>query len=177
MSEIEKLIEVCTEDLDSALNENERNTRRILVHAVFDELVKGVKKLSEHSEPEDAPTVDLGGKFDFAESRYRRGNKGWLASSLYKKAEEDGLKPFDVPLASLDLSVMPFKVCNFDDFIWHMRRCSNADTNIPILLDDLGQIADGNHRVARAILQGKKYIKAYRLTSMPPVDFNENEDA
>lgn len=175
MSELKELIKKCKEDLDSALNENERNTRRVLVHAVFDELSELAEKHSSSS-GDAAPVVDLGDKFDFAESRYKRGNKGWFASSLYKKAEEDGLKPFDVPLASLDLSVMPFKVCNFDDFIWHMRRCSNADTNIPILLDDLGQIADGNHRVARAILRGKKYIKAYRLKNMPPVDFTDNEE-
>ncbi len=165
---------MCKEDLDSALKENERNLRRTLVHNVFQEFADGMKKCSES---EDAPTVDFGGRFDFAESRYMRGKNGWLAASLYKKAEEDGLKPFDVPLASLDLSVMPFKVGNFDSFIWHMKRCKNTDMNIPILLDDLGQIADGNHRVARAILEGKRYIKAYRLKSMPPVDFNEEEDA
>ncbi len=176
MSELKELINMCKEDLDSALKENEVNTRRVLVHYIFDDLVKGMEKHFEHPESEDAPTVDLGGRFDFAESRYVRGKNGWLAASLYKKAEEDGLKPFDVPLASIDLSVMPFKVGNFDSFIWHMKRCKNADTNIPILLDDLGQVADGNHRVARAILEGKKYIKAYRLKSMPPIDFNEEED-
>lgn len=33
----------------------------------------------------------------------------------------------------------------------------------PILLDSYGLVCDGNHRIARAILEGKKYIKAYRL--------------
>ena len=124
----------------------------------------------------DAPEVSLGLEFKFSDSRYTRGKNGWLASSLYKQAEEDGLKPFDIPLAGLNLSFMPFKSGNFDSFIWHMKRCMNADINIPIILDDLGTVCDGNHRIARAILEGKKYIKAYRLTRMPPVDFNEDDE-
>ena len=121
-----------------------------------------------------APQVDMS-SFSFSESRYARGKKVWLAASLYKEAKDEGLEPFDMPLAGFDLSVMPFKCQNFDSFIWHMHRCMNCDTDIPVLLDDYGQVADGNHRIAKAILEGKRYIKAYRLKFMPPVDFIEEE--
>lgn len=177
MNQLKEVLDKYKEDLEAALKENEVNTRRTLVHDVFKECAKEMEEVANSTEPAMAPVVDLGGKFSFAESRYVRGKCGWLAASLYKKVEKDGLKPFYVPLASIELSVMPFKCSDLDSFIWHMRRCMNADTNIPILLDDYGQIADGYHRVASAILKGKKYIKAYRLTSMPPVDFNEDEDA
>ena len=123
----------------------------------------------------EAPIVELG-SFAFGESRYVRGGKGWLAASLYKEAQDEKLEPFDLPLAGLDLSNLPFKVSNLDNFIWHMHRCKNTDINIPIILDDFGQVCDGNHRIAKAILEGKKYIKAYRLKFMPPVDFTESEN-
>lgn len=175
MDKLNEILDNYKADLDAALNENERNVRRCLANDIFNEFTNSLKVAVAQKESGDAPVVDLGGKFDFAESRYVRGKNGWLAASLYKKAEEDGLEPFDVPLASIDLNVMPFKCGSFDSFIWHMKLCMNTDTKFPILLDDLGQIADGNHRVARAILEGKKCIKAYRLKSMPPVDFNEEE--
>lgn len=124
---------------------------------------------------DEAPIVDLG-EFKFTESRYVRGTRGWMASSLYKQAEKEGAKPFDVPLASFDLSPLHFKVGCTDDFIWHMKRCMDCDTDIPILLDNLGQIADGNHRVCKAIIEGKRYIKALRLKDMPPYDYLEEED-
>lgn len=121
------------------------------------------------------PLVSLG-LFSFSESRYARGNKVWLAATLYNEVKEEGLEPFDMPLAGIDLSVMPFKVQNFDSFIWHMHRCAMCNTDIPILLDDLGQVADGNHRIAKAILDGKRTIKAYRLRNMPAADFIDESD-
>ena len=46
----------------------------------------------------------------------------------------------------------------------------------PIILDDLGQVADGNHRIAHAILDGKKSILAYRLINMPAPDYVETNN-
>ena len=39
-----------------------------------------------------------------------------------------------------------------------------------------GQVADGYHRICKAIIEGKTSIKAYRLQEMPPVDEHLNED-
>lgn len=41
---------------------------------------------------------------------------------------------------------------------------------LPIILDDLGYITDGWHRVAKAILEGKETIKAVRIQNMPAPD-------
>ena len=159
------------EDLRSALNETDSAQRNLLILGAFREFKNKLMKFGDVDD--EAPVVDMG-TFKFTESRYVRGKRGWMASSLYKKVEEDGLKPFEVPLASIDLTPLHFKVDSTDSFIWHMKRCMNADTDIPILLDDMGQVADGNHRICKAILDGKRYIKAYRMKDMPAYDFNED---
>ena len=108
----------------------------------------------------------------FEESSYVRGKKKWLATTLLRECHEKQLEPFEVPLASLDLSIMPFSVDSLDSFIWQMKRCMGADyEQHPIILDDLGQIADGNHRICKAILEGRRTILAYRLQEMPEPDF------
>lgn len=73
-----------------------------------------------------------------------------------------------MPLAGVNLlGTRMFSLENLDDFIFQCKRVMNCDTNIPIILDDYGQIADGYHRVCRAIIEGKTHIKAYRLNRMP----------
>lgn len=177
--DLNELVNNYEEDLQSALKADDAAQRKLLILDAFREFKNNVKKFVwPDAEPEtaQAPRVDLGMPFGFADSRYVRGKCGWLAASLYKKAEEDGLKPFAVPLASMDLSILPFRCKNMDDFLWHMKRCMAADTNIPIIYDDYGQIADGNYRVAKAIIDGKRYIMAYRLKSMPPIDYTEDDN-
>ena len=176
--DLNELVNNYEEDLQAALKVDNAQQRTLLILDAYREFKNNVINLvggSSEYEVEQAPKVDLGMPFGFADSRYVRGKCGWLAASLYKKAEEDGLKPFAVPLASVDMSILPFRCKNMDDFVWHMKRCMAADTNIPIIYDDYGQIADGNHRVAKAILEGKRYIMAYRLKNMPPVDYTEEE--
>lgn len=175
---LNELVNNYEDDLQAALKEEDSAQRTLLILDTFREFKNNVINLvggSSEYEVEQAPKVDLGMPFGFADSRYVRGKCGWLAASLYKKAEEDGLKPFAVPLASVDMSILPFRCKNMDDFVWHVKRCMAADTNIPIIYDDYGQIADGNHRVAKAIIEGKRYIMAYRLKNMPPVDYTEEE--
>ena len=53
-----------------------------------------------------------------------------------------------------------------------MQDCS---LNYPIILDDCGQIADGYHRLCKAILEGRETIKAIRLEEMPAPDRIEEE--
>lgn len=107
----------------------------------------------------------------FNESCYIRGNEKWKAETLYKHAEKTKAKHFNFPLAAFDQS-MTNAFCNHNlkDFLFQIKRVLNCDYNIPIILDDYGQIADGYHRVIKAILDGKTHIKAIRLNSMPEAD-------
>ena len=123
----------------------------------------------------EAPLLDFG-KVDFRDSKYVRGKKVWYAATLYKYAEKQGLKPFRIPLAGFNLGGIGFEVTCMDSFVYHMKRCMDADTSYPVMLDDLGQLADGNHRIAKALLLNEKYIEAYRLTDMPAPDYYEEEE-
>lgn len=108
--------------------------------------------------------------FSFEESEYHRGNEIWLATTLVDYCKARGYKPFDLPLAGIDLSLSHFTYSCVNGFIFQMKRVQDADLSYPIILDDLGQIADGWHRVCKAILEGKTTIKAIRMDRMPSCD-------
>lgn len=107
----------------------------------------------------------------FDESCYVRGNLKWRAETLYKHAKKQGLEPFDYPLVAFDQSTNGFENENISDFIFHMKRVNECDYNYPIILDDFGQVADGYHRICKAIIDGKETIKAIRLNDMPECDW------
>lgn len=52
----------------------------------------------------------------------------------------------------------------------HVKRVNETDLRYPILLDPDGFIMDGWHRVVKAIVEGKKMIKARRFEALPPYD-------
>lgn len=116
------------------------------------------------------PVVQLA-SLNFEESRYRRGNKYWYATTLLRAVKDQELETFDYPVAAYDMSNKYFSLENMDDFCWQVRRTLAADYEIPIILDDLGQVADGNHRLCHAIVDGVATVKAYRLQTMPEPDF------
>lgn len=105
-----------------------------------------------------------------SENTYRIGNKYWRVTTLIQYAKEKEYKIFDLPLIGIDISITPFDVNNFSDFLYHSNLVNKADTNYPIILDDNGYIADGWHRVAKSILNGENTIKAIRLEEMPTAD-------
>lgn len=97
-----------------------------------------------------------------------------MAATLLKAVKDQELEPFDYPVAAYDMSNKNFSLENMDDFCRQMRRTLAADyENYPIILDDLGQVADGNHRLCHAIVDGVAVVKAYRLQWMPEPDFVE----
>ena len=110
--------------------------------------------------------------FTFEESGYQRGDNYWKASTLYEYVKKKKLKPFKIPLAALNLSIVykQFDNYNLDNIIYHVKRVNNCHIEIPIILDDLGQIADGVHRVIKAISTDREYIIGYRLLDMPEPD-------
>ena len=82
-------------------------------------------------------------------------------------------EPFDLPLAGIDLSRNSWNLNDLDDFIHHADRVRKADLKYPIILDDCGAIADGMHRICKAVIMGYKTIKAIRLEAMPNHDGKE----
>jgi len=94
-----------------------------------------------------------------------------VSGNLYSVAklvdDTKHLKPFDAPLASLNLSDQIWSGCDMFDLAFHCKKVNKADLTKPIIIAWDGVIADGRHRVIKAIIQGKRTIKAVRMTWKP----------
>lgn len=109
-------------------------------------------------------------RMTFAESEYHRGNKIWNAKTLYDFATLMAYPIMDMPLWNIDLTAEPFECEQLHQFIFQCKRVLDCSLEYPIILDDVGQIADGYHRLCKAILDGRETIKAIRLLEMPTPD-------
>jgi len=114
------------------------------------------------------PKVDID-KIYLIDSEYEN-KSGYVWSALKLIEASKGLPVFNIPLASIDLSFLPFRVDNMHDLLFQMNRVKNTDLKYPIILDDHGVVADGYHRILKAIYLGKTTIKAVRLNTMPDAD-------
>ena len=109
--------------------------------------------------------------FDDESSGYSCGDEFWKAKTLYDAAEEQGCKPYRLPLKFIDMSDNRWqRSARIVDVAHHYTRIRNADTSIPIILSPVGGILDGYHRIVRALVDGEKYIMALRLLDMPEPD-------
>lgn len=80
------------------------------------------------------------------------------------------LPVFDVPVAAIRLTGRIWDGANMYALAFHVRKCMRADLSFPILLAWDGAIADGRHRIIKAIATGKTTIKARRMTWKPEPD-------
>jgi hypothetical protein len=74
------------------------------------------------------------------------------------------LKPFNCPLAALSLSDKIWDQANVFALAFHVKKVMEADLSKPIILDWNGDVADGRHRIIRALVDGKTTIRAVRMT-------------
>lgn len=77
------------------------------------------------------------------------------------------LPVFDCPLAAIDLSSCLWKNHTMSDLAFHIRRVMRSDLQVPILLDWEGGVADGRHRILKALVLGRRTIKARRMQWKP----------
>lgn len=102
-------------------------------------------------------------KHDPLQDYFTDGRGCWW--SVAKLADDTKHLPvFDCPLAALDLSGVPWQGANILELSAHIKRVLDADIDCPILLDWEGSIADGRHRVLKALAEGRRTIKARRMT-------------
>lgn len=92
------------------------------------------------------------------------GDKRYNIQRLYDFAEAS-TDPEDVPIDSL---MYGFRHTDVDEEKWSpefVRRCQEADLSYPILVVQDAKkrfwVADGNHRVGKAIMQGLEMVPAY----------------
>lgn len=111
----------------------------------------------------------------FAESEYHRGNKIWNAQTLYDFAKAKEYPVMDMPLWNIDLTADPFECSQLHDFIFQCKRVRDCSLDYPILLDEVGQIADGYHRLCKASWKGKKQSRLSVYWKCPhPIELKNN---
>lgn len=57
------------------------------------------------------------------------------------------------------------------DVVSHARRIVDADLSLPVILASDGQVLDGMHRIAKAVLCGQISVAAQRLATDPDPDW------
>jgi hypothetical protein len=97
----------------------------------------------------------------------------WYTENLWRLARS--LAPFDVELSDIreldqDCWFGSTKVPTMRSVAQHCERINRVDTRWPIILNADGALMDGGHRVCRALLEGKRTIRAVRFESMPEPD-------
>lgn len=75
----------------------------------------------------------------------------------------NGCEVFEMPLAGLDLDYRIWRESNMLELALHVEKVMDADLSKPIILDWNGCLADGRHRVIKALIEGRRTIKAVRL--------------
>lgn len=93
---------------------------------------------------------------------YDNGTELYSVARLVEDSKD--LPVFEVPLASLNLDDLIWEDLNLWAAAFHVHRVMEADLSHPIILDWDGCIADGRHRIIKALCEGKKTIKAVRIT-------------
>lgn len=92
----------------------------------------------------------------------------WSIARLVEMTAD--LPVIEVPIQALNISSQPWDGCNMLDLAFHVRNVMDADLDKPIILDWLGRIADGRHRIIKSIIQGKSTIKCVRMYWRPAPD-------
>lgn len=95
---------------------------------------------------------------------YIDGDYAWSVSRLIYLSKN--LKIMEVPLEHLSINYR-YKNILLRDMVMHIKATLNADLKCPIILDEDGDVMDGRHRIMKAILKGKKTIKAVRFDVNP----------
>lgn len=88
----------------------------------------------------------------------------WSVSRLIQLSAD--FQVMTVPLDHLNVYYTYDKL-TLREMVMHMQAVNDADLSKPIILDEDNDIMDGRHRVMKALLLGKKTIKAVRFEENP----------
>lgn len=92
------------------------------------------------------------------------GRHVWSVPRLFELSKS--LEVMDVPLKHLHM-YYTYERLTLRELVGHMKAALDADLKYPIILDEDGEIMDGRHRLMKAMLTGKKTIKAVRFNKNP----------
>lgn len=112
------------------------------------------------------PVIDIGESNQAQEFvTHSVSGKKYACPRLFDYAKD--LPVFEMPLAGMDLKNTPFDDSNMIDLAYHCRKVNEADLKWPIILFPDGTVADGRHRIIKALMTGQPTIKAVRMTWWP----------
>ena len=97
----------------------------------------------------------------------------WVVKGLIDYARD--LPVFEIPMAGLNIYNLYPKISCTADWLSHLQAVMRSDLSYPIILDMDGYVMDGRHRIAKAILDGHRTIKAVRFSVTPPWDYVEKD--
>lgn len=92
------------------------------------------------------------------------GSNSWGVARLFQLSK--GFPVLEIPVDHLCLSYS-YENLSLRDMVMHISAIIKSDLNTPIILDEDGDLMDGRHRVMKALLTGKKTIKAVRFDENP----------
>ena len=93
------------------------------------------------------------------------GNLEWSVARLIGLTKD--MEVMSIPLKHLN-TYNTYEKLTLREMVGHILAVNEADLKFPIILDEDGEIMDGRHRLMKAILTGKKTIKAVRFEENPP---------
>ena len=103
-----------------------------------------------------------------------RGCKAWDVDRLVAMTRD--FPRIEVPLTNLREIDEAFPadekaLVTWRNVIGHMALIEAADSNYPIILAANGQVMDGRHRMAKAMLAGRNTIQAVQFRNDPEPDY------
>lgn len=96
--------------------------------------------------------------------------KEWRVAGLIHHAKD--LPVFNLPLRHISLR-WDVTVDTLRELAWHVKAVNAANLDVPIILGEDGELLNGRHRIAKALLGGAETIKAVRFEKNPPPDWTE----
>jgi len=106
------------------------------------------------------------------------GDRGWHVETIWRAALGLPVQQVAVDaIGEIDQDCW-FSGCppTVREVVDHARRIADADLAVPIILASDGQVLDGMHRIAKAVLCGQTSIAAQRLTTDPDPDWPRSSD-
>lgn len=92
------------------------------------------------------------------------GRHMWSVPRLFELSRN--LPVMDIPLDHMNIG-HKYNELTMREMVMHMKAVNAADLEMPIILDEDGELMDGRHRLMKAMLTGAESIKAVRFEENP----------
>lgn len=93
----------------------------------------------------------------------------WSCLELFEHVKDKkNTYKYKLDLQSLDLSCYPWgDKLSFYEILHHVKRAEKTDSSFRVIVSKEGYVLDGWHRILKALLAGRRYIKAVRFKENP----------